>query len=60
MNPKGRAESGEERLDAMIRMKKSRAAGRLGKINYGQRRKAQACYFEGRAVLSSEILPLSG
>lgn len=37
-------------------MKKSRATGRLGKINDLQRRDAQACYFEGRASLSYEML----
>lgn len=53
---KGRAEFGEQKLDATIRVKKSRAVGRVGRINCGQRRDAQAGYFEGRAVLSYEML----
>lgn len=47
----------------MIRIKKDRAVGGLDKINYLQRRDAQACYFEGRAVLNYEmlkVLPESG
>lgn len=56
-------EFGKQKLDAMIRIKKDRAVGGLDKINYLQRRDAQACYFEGRAVLNYEmlkVLPESG
>lgn len=61
--PIANAEFGEEKLDAMKRMKKDSSVGRLGKINCSQRRGAQACHFEGRVVLSYEmlkVLPKSG
>lgn len=45
----------------MIRMKKSRAAGRQGKINYGQRGEAQIAVLKvGWLVLSYEVLSISG
>lgn len=46
---KGGAEFEEHRPDVMIRVKKSRDAGRLDKMTDGQRRAAQARCLPGRA-----------